>query len=157
MEYKIFEITYNNGKFHNGDLPHFFYIAKSKEDIIRHSKKYQAYLDRQSFEGGDIWINEISGLVPSTHFENLEDFEVCISTKSEMPIQADSIDQRIEKALEIAWRYGSIDGDHHKAWTIDQMVRALHGSEEEYKHWVAEYENPDDNGDCYKWNDGIAP
>lgn len=29
------------------------------------------------------------------------------------------------KALDLATSYGQIDGSHHKAWTIDQMVRAL--------------------------------
>lgn len=37
--------------------------------------------------------------------------------------------QRIEKALSWA-RDGQIDGGHHKAWSIDQMVRALLGCEE---------------------------
>lgn len=34
-------------------------------------------------------------------------------------------DARIAKALEFADCYGGIDGDHHKMWVIDQMVRAL--------------------------------
>jgi hypothetical protein len=33
--------------------------------------------------------------------------------------------QRINAALELAMNYGTIDGDHHKAWVIDQMVRRL--------------------------------
>lgn len=32
---------------------------------------------------------------------------------------------RIEKAIEIAVKYGGIDGAHHKTWVIDQMVRAV--------------------------------
>jgi hypothetical protein len=34
---------------------------------------------------------------------------------------------KIAAALDIANRYGGIDGDHHRAWVIDQMVRALTG------------------------------
>jgi len=34
-------------------------------------------------------------------------------------------EQRIDKAIQIAYDYGQIDGDHHKAWVIDQMVRTL--------------------------------
>lgn len=34
---------------------------------------------------------------------------------------------RIERALKLAVKYGGIDGDHHKAWVIDQMVRELTG------------------------------
>lgn len=44
--YKIFEITYNDGGWHSGDLPHFLYIAKNKEDIINNSIKYQDFLKR---------------------------------------------------------------------------------------------------------------
>ena len=67
------------------------------------------------------------------------------------------IDDRIQNALNIAWDNGTIDGDWHKMWVIDQMVRALCGSEEEYNKWVMSYEEPLEDGDCYKWERGIAP
>lgn len=79
--YKIFEVTYNDGDWHSGDLPHFFYIAKSKEDVVANSKKYKEYLDRQNNWGGDIWLHEVSGLVHNFYFENLEDFDIEISVK----------------------------------------------------------------------------
>lgn len=62
--------------------------------------------------------------------------------------------ERIKKALDIAWQYGQIDGSHHRLWVIDQMVRALLG--EEYKKWVEAYETPDGQ-DYYEWDTGIAP
>lgn len=34
---------------------------------------------------------------------------------------------RIKAAIDMAVRYGQIDGDHHKAWVIDQMVQILAG------------------------------
>jgi hypothetical protein len=58
---------------------------------------------------------------------------------------------RIQAALDIAYRYGQIDGHHHKAWVIDQMVRALL-DEDAYTQWVLEYE-----GEDYDWDTGIAP
>lgn len=69
---------------------------------------------------------------------------------------------RIQIALDIAWRYAQNDGAWHKTWTIDQMVRVLCGSEEEYDAWVAEYEKPFLNKelncmDHYDWDTGIAP
>lgn len=65
---------------------------------------------------------------------------------------------RIEDALDIAWSYSQIDGEHHKAWVIDQIVRALCGNEDKYKKWIEAYEAPiDDEGDYYKWDCGIAP
>ena len=33
----------------------------------------------------------------------------------------------VERAIDFAVRYGQIDGDHHKLWVIDQMLRALTG------------------------------
>lgn len=68
-------------------------------------------------------------------------------------------DERIKKALAIAWDYGQIDGAHHKMWTIDQMVRVLCGSKEEYEKWVNAYTEPlsDEDGDYYEWDTGIAP
>ena len=67
------------------------------------------------------------------------------------------MEQRIENALNIAWKYAQIDGAHHKMWVIDQMVRTLCGNEEAYKDWVKTYETPLCNEDYYKWDIGIAP
>jgi hypothetical protein len=61
----------------------------------------------------------------------------------------------VEKALEIAFRFGSIDGSHHKAWAIDQMVRALTG--DRYEAWVKEYKAGEDGPDTYEWDEGISP
>jgi hypothetical protein len=68
-------------------------------------------------------------------------------------------DDRIKKALGIAWSYGQIDGDHHKTWVIDQMVRALCGDEGSYKKWITAYEAPLSSNayDYYEWDTGIAP
>lgn len=67
--------------------------------------------------------------------------------------------ERIDKALELAWQYGQIDGSHHRVWVIDQMVRALIGNEEDYKKWVEAYETPlsENEDDYYEWDAGIAP
>lgn len=81
-------------------------------------------------------------------------------------------EDRVAKALEYA-EAGQIDGDHHKLWVIDQMVRALtgcpmvekekngykyevQGESEEYLRWVFDYSH-DDEGNTYSWNVGIAP
>lgn len=83
--------------------------------------------------------------------------------------------ERIDRALVYAFRYGQIDGAHHRVWVIDQMVRALlgcpiveehavdangnpytykrQGESEEYTAWVANHEN----GGEYEWDRGIVP
>ena len=62
--YKIFEVTYNDGDWHSGDLPHFFYIAKSEEEVITNSKEYKEYLELNELRDnrGDTWIHETSSL-----------------------------------------------------------------------------------------------
>lgn len=61
--------------------------------------------------------------------------------------------EKIRQALDIAFDYGQMDGAHHKAWTIDQMVYALFGDEWEYNEYIKKYEN----GRAYEWDKGIAP
>ena len=62
---------------------------------------------------------------------------------------------RIEQALEIAFFYGQIDGDHHKRWVVDQMVRKLTGAR--YDDWVKDYQDGEDGPETYEWDTGIAP
>lgn len=64
-------------------------------------------------------------------------------------------EDRILKALEIANSYGGIDGAHHKAWVIDQMVRALTG--EVYEEWIKLHKLGEDGPETYGWDEGIAP
>ena len=63
--------------------------------------------------------------------------------------------ERIEKALRVAMRFGNTDGEHHKAWVIDQMVRALTG--EGYEAWVAIKKDGEDGPNTYDWDTGTAP
>lgn len=69
----------------------------------------------------------------------------------------DSLKSRIEAALTIAVNYGQIDGEHHKTWVIDQMVRALLPDKESYRAWVKEACDGEDGPDTYDWNKGIPP
>ncbi len=63
--------------------------------------------------------------------------------------------EKMAAALDLASRYGGIDGDHHKMWVIDQMVRALTG--DQYAEWVRDQEDGEDGPETYEWNEGIAP
>ena len=58
----------------------------------------------------------------------------------------------INKAIAIAIQYGSIDGDHHRAWVIDQMVRILAG--DNYEQLISKECTEDGEID---WYTGIAP
>ena len=62
---------------------------------------------------------------------------------------------RINEALNLAIQYGGIDGDHHKAWVIDGIVRALAG--EEYSRVVAEACSGEDSPSTDDWDIGTSP
>jgi hypothetical protein len=90
-----------------------------------------------------------------------------------------SSEDRIKSALDIAVRYGGTDGDHHKAWVIDQIVRALtgcpmvgktsvdcngkpysyevQGESPEYVELVRQTCDGEDGPDTYSWDVGVAP
>ena len=61
----------------------------------------------------------------------------------------------VDKAVEMAVSFGGIDGAHHKAWVIDQMVRALVGPD--YDALVAWARDGEDGPETYEWDTGIAP
>ena len=65
--------------------------------------------------------------------------------------------ESVSRALTIAQRYGGIDGEHHKAWVIDQMCREL--LRERYDDFVLETKgNVNEDGEYdYTWDVGIAP
>jgi len=62
---------------------------------------------------------------------------------------------RVTEAIDLAVRYGGIDGGHHKMWVIDQMVRVLAG--DGYEELVREAKEGEDGPDTYDWDEGIAP
>ncbi|EEZ9502913.1 hypothetical protein DIW68_004616 [Escherichia coli] len=63
--------------------------------------------------------------------------------------------KRIERAIELACRYGGTDEMHHLQWVVDQMVRELAG--ERYAQIVSDATSGEDGPDTYKWSVGIAP
>ncbi len=66
--------------------------------------------------------------------------------------------ERIEAAIAIAERYGGIDGEHHKQWVIDQMLRVLMTPERYEEFWRTRTNGPDGEPDYYMpWDTGIAP
>lgn len=58
-------------------------------------------------------------------------------------------------ALAVLLDYGQTDGAHHKAWVIDQAVRALAG--DDYAALIAEHKSGEDGPETYEWDVGIAP
>jgi hypothetical protein len=86
------------------------------------------------------------------------------------------LNARINRALKVAADLSYVEGDHHKQYVIDQMVRALTGCElellmkfnddnalqytyktrgesNEYREFLEEYARDND----WAWDPGIAP
>lgn len=69
--------------------------------------------------------------------------------------EAENDADRITLALDLALSYGQTDGDHHKTWVIDQMVRTL--ACDRYDNVITEYCDGEDGPDTYSWDEGTAP
>jgi hypothetical protein len=69
--------------------------------------------------------------------------------------EAEKEEEKIVRALGMIYRYGGIDGSHHKQWVIDQIVRILTG--DGYAEWVACYNRSEGSAFEYQWDEGIAP
>jgi|APSaa5957512622_1039677.scaffolds.fasta_scaffold197691_2 hypothetical protein len=82
-------------------------------------------------------------------------FEVQEHPDDAKEAQASKEESRTEAALDLIYRYGSIDGNHHKQWVLDQVVRALKGPD--YDAWVTEFCDGEDGPNTYFWDEGIAP
>lgn len=63
--------------------------------------------------------------------------------------------ERIELAASVGFEYGRYDGDHHKMWVIDQMLRILLG--DRYEEQVVAFKSGEDGPETYSWDTGIAP
>lgn len=63
--------------------------------------------------------------------------------------------KRIYSALHVALECSQVDGEHHKAWVIDQMVQCLTG--DKYEEWIKEFKYGEDGPDTYSWDVGVAP
>jgi hypothetical protein len=80
----------------------------------------------------------------------------------------DGPQKRIHDALRVAGEFGGYEGEHHKQWVIDQMVRALTGWQPnfsnrpgysfEYDAWVAQWQAEEYGpGSGAMWDEGIEP
>ena len=66
-----------------------------------------------------------------------------------------AMSKREAEAVEMIVRYGGIDGSHHKAWVLDQVVRILAG--DNYDAIVADARSGEHGPHTYDWDEGIAP
>lgn len=63
--------------------------------------------------------------------------------------------EKNKEAMNLIIRYGGIDGGHHKAWVLDQVMRVLAG--DQYDEIVRKACEGVDGPNTYSWDVGIAP
>lgn len=83
------------------------------------------------------------GLQPSEQPENKLNFPKLLLNEKE------------KNAIKILTQYGGVDGSHHKAWVIDQALRALTG--DMYNNYIRMVKDGEDGADTYTWDEGVAP
>lgn len=63
--------------------------------------------------------------------------------------------------LKLISEYGADDGQHHKQWLLDQVVRKLLVTDKNYEVWVEHFFTEESEacpGDRFEhWDTGIAP
>jgi hypothetical protein len=69
--------------------------------------------------------------------------------------ELDRVTKERDAGLATLIRWGQFDGDHHKAWAIDQAVRELTG--ERYEATIADACAGEHGPETYGWDEGIPP
>ncbi len=90
--------------------------------------------------------------------EELEQFYRVVRLRNEK--YADEV-QELEKALEakdkaldMIFEWGGIDGGHHKQWLLNELVKVL---ADDHGEWIKKFNDGEDGADTYEWDEGIAP
>lgn len=107
-----------------------------------------------------------------TKIHGIEDFEGWEEERN-------TTEGRLKKTRDLALNLGGFSGEHHKAYAIDQIVRALtgcpvayfknksavggpiilagFGESDEYREFIKEHNEGDEGPNTYEWDKGIAP
>lgn len=102
-----------------------------------------------------------------------------VSLKGELAEDAEALLARVDSALCFLVTYAQIDGDHHKMWVLDQVLRSLlgcplesvtaldvngktysyerQGESTEYKAFVVDACAGVDGPNTYEWDTGTPP
>lgn len=141
-------------------------IEKAKEDLSFMNEG--DYITKEMEQSADVleeYIKQLEFNIEASKKEHEYDLKMIDEVKGvavklyrkidELKEEIEEKDKKIEKALDLIFQYGQIDGAHHKAWVIDQTVRIL--IKDKYDEWIKNYVYDEETGDTYSWDKGIAP
>lgn len=94
-----------------------------------------------------------NGKPDDCYYEKAIDIVLNLIEKQQVEINKEK--EKNNNILGLVFECGQIDGEHHKTWVIDQIVRIL--TENDYDKWVQHYEYDEATGEEYTWDIGIAP
>ncbi len=124
-------------------------MTKEQEKAYKAVEGFKNFIKSKESEQNTLYENE------EFYRDDIEQNELFLKMLHTVLNLIQTQQEEINKVLEIAFQYGQIDGDHHKLWVIDQIVRSLTGNN--YKEWVNHYEYDEKTGEKYTWDKGIAP
>ena len=78
--------------------------------------------------------------------------DLTIETSADSVLEFKDLARQKDNAIDVIFKYGMIDGSHHKQWVLDQVLRAL--LEDEYEAIIKEL-NSDEEYE--PWDEGIPP
>ena len=123
----------------------------NEEEIINYFKQalnwYRENTPNRVYVLNNKDIEMIQGLLDLYNKEKMN--------SSNLSEQLNKEKEKNNNILGLVFQYGQIDGEHHKTWVIDQIVKTLTG--ENYEKWVQHYEYDEETGEEYEWDTGIAP
>lgn len=147
------------------ETEHHAYLDKDlTRDLAKHWSRAFAVMSQHP-DGTNYGPHDVETLCAAFHELFLEHKDL----KSKRGEEFIDLHSRREKALHILTRFGSVDGDHHKAWAIDQAIRVLCGvdcgpngypgdnTNPEYMQHVYESCKDGDEEWVYSWDAGVAP
>lgn len=79
--YKIYKCWYNDGGWHSGPLPTFYYIAESEEEVKQNSNLYAGFLECKNRHNGYIYLGETKEVPHDSYIENYKGFEITVSVR----------------------------------------------------------------------------
>ena len=125
----------------------------SEDDIQSMLKKWKtAYENLKSYNRGTREALKVAEDLEHQANKEAGDWEArCFELEEELEKEK----EKNNNVLGLIFEYGQTDGEHHKAWVIDQIVRII--TENDYDKWVQHYEYDEETDEDYFWDVGIAP
>ena len=128
-------------------------VKKAIKNILAEREQM---LQRYEERDNELWerVKQCNNL--QTEIDRLyQENEKLIEINRKQANRKKELEEEHKNVLDLIFEYGQTDGEHHKMWVIDQIVRML--TKDKYNEWIKDYVYDEETGDTYSWDKGIAP